>query len=154
MPFLQKHAMLFHLLQNIDKLGFGFAKPTGNRHGILMNLISKIKNYPKVLDEQNSLTYLPDFLVAATALIAKRKTGIYNIVNPGPVSPYDIMMEYKKKVDPNHEFERLTVGQMHEVAKAARSNCVLSGKKLEKEGIIMRPSDRAIAEAFEELKKA
>src|SRR3989338_641709 len=60
------------------------------------NLIVKLRKYPRVLDVQNSLTYLPDFLEAAKTLIGSRRTGIYNIVNSGTVSPYEIMELYKK----------------------------------------------------------
>ena len=115
------------------------------------NLISKIKNYPKVLDEQNSLTYLPDFLLAAKTLIAKRKTGIYNIVNPGTVSPYQIMVRYREIVDPKHVFDRLTVQNLGNVVKAGRSNCILSSEKIALEGVKMLPVREAVDEALKAL---
>jgi dTDP-4-dehydrorhamnose reductase len=112
------------------------------------NLLSKLLKYSRVLDEKNSITYMPDFFAAMQALIERRATGIYNVVNPGAVSPYEIMVRYKNEVDPSHHFERLTADQLPEVAKAARSNCELSGEKLAKEGILMRPSAQAISEAI------
>ncbi len=112
------------------------------------NLLTKLRGYKRVLDEKNSITYMPDFFEALKKLVEKRAVGIFNVVNPGTVSPYDIMVRYKKEVDPTHEFERLTVEQLSDVVKAARSNCELSGEKLAKEGIVMRPSAEAITEAF------
>jgi len=50
------------------------------------SLITKLTKYAKVIDVQNSLTYLPDLIHAADQLIRKRKTGIYNVVNPGSLS--------------------------------------------------------------------
>ena len=115
------------------------------------SLISKIKKYDRVLDVENSLTYLPDFLEAAEKLIEKRATGAYNVVNPGTISPYGIMELYKEIVDPSHTFERLTEDQLSEVAKAGRSNCVLSTAKLEGEGIAMRPIEEVGREALAQL---
>lgn len=112
------------------------------------NLLSKISKYPRVLDTENSLTYMPDFFAAATALIEKRKTGIYNIVNPGTMSPFRIMEMYKEIVDPTHEFEKLTMDQLSEVATTGRSNCMLNGEKLASEGIEMRSAEEAVREAL------
>lgn len=112
------------------------------------NLLTKLVSYKKVLDEDNSITYMPDFFAALRTLVTKRATGIYNVVNPGPVSPYTIMKKYKELVDPTHTFERLILDDLPGVVRAPRSNCILSVKKLEKEGIRMRHSDEAIREAF------
>lgn len=112
------------------------------------SLISKLRKYTKVLDEQNSLTYIPDFLKAAKILIDKRKTGIYNIVNPGTISPYQIMQMYKEKVDPAHQFERLTVDHLSDVVKAGRSNCILLADKVQREDINLLPVQKAVSEAL------
>ncbi|MDD5026443.1 MAG: sugar nucleotide-binding protein [Candidatus Peribacteraceae bacterium] len=117
------------------------------------NLITKISGYSRVLDVPNSITYLPDFLTASSELIEKGKTGLYNIVNPGVISPYRIMQIYKEIVNPAHAFERLTIEEMPQVARAGRSNCILSGKKLEAEGIRMRPVGEAVTEALKRLKE-
>jgi 3,5-epimerase/4-reductase len=99
------------------------------------SLITKLRKYARVLDARNSITHIPDFLDAAQALIAKKKTGIYNVVNPGAISPYEVMEMYKRIVDPAHTFEKLRLEDLGEVVKAGRSNCVLSVTKLKKEGI-------------------
>lgn len=112
------------------------------------SLLTKISKYKKVLDVKNSLTYLPDFLQAAKILIDKRRTGIYNLVNPGVMSPYDIMMLYKEVVDPSHEIERLTLDHLSDVVKAGRSNCMLSTAKVEKEGITLQPVEAAVRHAL------
>lgn len=118
------------------------------------NLLTKLRGYKRVLDAKNSITYMPDFFEALKTLVAKRATGIYNVVNPGAVSPYDIMVRYKKEVDPSHEFEKISVEELSQVVRAGRSNCELDVSKLEKEGVVMRPSSEAIAEAFASFRKA
>jgi dTDP-4-dehydrorhamnose reductase len=92
-------------------------------------------------------------LNAAEKLIQKRATGAYNIVNQGPISPYQIMQMYQKTFDPSHTFERLTLEDLPQVAKAERSNCVLSNAKLEAEGIIMKPVEQALQEAFRQMQQ-
>jgi dTDP-4-dehydrorhamnose reductase len=108
------------------------------------NLLSKLLAYKKVLDVQNSITYIPYFINALDALITKKATGIYNVVNPGSISPYQIIERYKELVDPAHKVERLTLEGLAGVVRADRSNCILSGEKLKKEGITMLPVLEAV----------
>src|SRR3989338_8414126 len=114
-------------------------------------LITKIKGYSRVLDVRNSITYIPDFISAAQKLIEKRLTGVYNVVNTGTISPYEIMEMYKRVVDSNHTFKRLTLDELKEVAKTGRSNCVLDSAKLSKEGIKMKPVKKALLEALNRM---
>jgi 3,5-epimerase/4-reductase len=115
------------------------------------NLIMKLRRYPRVLTEPNSLTSLPDFMRAASQLIAQRVTGVFNIVNPGAISPYQVMQMYQELVDPRHTFEPLRVEQMPEVTRAARSNCILDTTKLTQQGITLRPVRDAVMTALREL---
>lgn len=116
------------------------------------NLIMKLRKYPTVLDAENSITFLPDFLKATRTLIERRKTGIYNIVNPGSLSPYRIMELYREITDPSHTFTRLTLQDLSGITKAARSNCILSVRKLEQEGITMQPVGEAVRFAMESFR--
>ncbi len=118
------------------------------------SLIMKLVKYKKVLDEKNSLTYLPDFLDVAKTLISKRKTGTYNVVNDDIISPFRIMELYREIVDPRHQFERLTLDHLGDVVKADRSNCKLSTEKLNKEGITLPPVEVAVREALESLSRS
>lgn len=118
------------------------------------NLLTKIRGYSRVLDVKNSMTYLPDFLRCATQLIERRETGPFNIVNPGAISPFEIMQRYKATVDPNHVFERLDVREIGDVTKAPRSNCILSTEKLAAAGIEIQHVDTAIETALNLLKSA
>lgn len=115
------------------------------------NLLTKLRGYSKVLDAANSLTYLPDLLDVLRQLVERRATGIYNVVNPGPMSPYAIMERYKAIVDPSHTFERLPVQQLGETVKTGRSNCMLSTAKLEREGITLPTGAQRLEEALREI---
>lgn len=112
------------------------------------NLINKLKNYEKVIDIQNSMTTIPDFLNAMEILIEKRKTGVYNIVNPGTTSAAEIMKMYKEIVNPNHNFEVFSLRELDKITKGKRSNCVLNTNKLESEGIKIPEIHGAIRECL------
>lgn len=118
------------------------------------SLITKISKYDRLLDVKNSMTYVPDFLDVTAQLIERRKTGTYNVVNPGVTSPFEIMTLYKGIVDPSHSFEKLNLDDLSDVAKTGRSNCVLSSRKLESEGLSMRPIEDAVRHALEMMKNA
>jgi 3,5-epimerase/4-reductase len=118
------------------------------------SLISKLSKYTRVLDEQNSLTCIPDLMTATKGLIEKRKTGIYNMTNPGSMSPYEVMEMYKQIVDPAHSFEKLTLENLVEVVKAGRSNCLLSCTKLAGEGLGMPPVRESMEKSLRELASA
>lgn len=115
------------------------------------NLLSKISKYEKVLDYENSLTYIPDFLSISKTLIERRKTGVYNVVNEGVMSPFGIMTLWKEIVDPSHKFERINAAQLDTITKAGRSNCRLSTEKLQKEGITPRPVNEVVREALAQI---
>ncbi|MBT4367248.1 sugar nucleotide-binding protein [Candidatus Peregrinibacteria bacterium] len=117
------------------------------------SLISKLKNYSRILDVQNSITCLSDFMKTAEKLIEAKETGIFNVVNPGTMSPYEIMLQYKEIVDSSYECTRLTLEDLPDVVKAGRSNCVLSTDKIKNMGIQLQPVQEAIKASFEELAK-
>lgn len=116
------------------------------------NLIQKLLKYRKVLDEPNSLTYVPDFLETMRSLVEKKATGTFNVVNPGTVSPWRIIELYKESVDPAHNAERLPLDGLGTVVKAGRSNCLLSGEKLMAQGIVLPDIEVRLKEAMAALK--
>ncbi len=117
------------------------------------NLITKLKGYARVLDTPNSITCIPEFLSAARMLIERRKTGTFNMVNAGGISPYRIMELYREIVDPSHRFERLAIGELPGVVTATRSNCIISPAKLQGEGIAMKDAEEAVREALTTMGK-
>lgn len=117
------------------------------------NLLMKLKKYSTVLETKNSITSIDDFLAVSKQLIEKRKTGVYNIVNPGLMSPFEIMTKYKEIVDPSHQFAKLKLEDLGGVVKAGRSNCLLSVEKLEAEGIALRSIQQAVEETMRLMKQ-
>ena len=123
------------------------------------NLITKLASYPMVIDVENSITIVDDLLLTTKEIIDRRKTGIYNVVNPVPIKHREIMEMYKQIVNLNHGYTLISPEQLitKGLAKARRSNCILSIKKLEKEGINLQTSYEGIKKCMiaykEQLKK-
>lgn len=141
------------LLQRFPVLNLRLRMPfDGTRNP--RNLIVKLTKYAKVLDTKNSLTYIPDFLMALQKFVAMKKTGTFNVVNEGALSPFDIATRYKEIVDSSHAFERLALENLGTVVKADRSNCILSGEKLKQAGVTMRSSEEALTEALQAMNNA
>jgi dTDP-4-dehydrorhamnose reductase len=111
-------------------------------------LIGKLAKYDRILDAPNSITYIPDLMRAARRLIEKRRTGVFHIVNPGAISPFQIMQRYAERVDSDRHFSRLSAAELDDITLARRSNCLLSTGKLKRHGIKLRPIDEAIDQAL------
>lgn len=119
------------------------------------NLITKLAGYKNIINVENSITVIDDFLYAVKVLIEEKKTGIYHITNPEPVRHKDILQWYKEIVDPNHTYNLITADELFSkgLAKAGRSNCILNTQKLENEGIHLRDARDAIIRCLHDYKK-
>ncbi len=93
--------------------------------------ITKISNYAKVVDIPNSVTVLPDLLPLAVEMIIAGDTGVYNFVNPGPISHGTILNMYKEIIDPAFSYTVMDMAEHDTRVVAKRSNNELSSKKLE-----------------------
>ncbi len=111
-------------------------------------LIAKLIRYRRVLDAPNSLTYVPDLLATTRRLIDERQIGVFNVVNPGVMSPLDMMRRYRDIVDPAHTFDPISASDLDEEVVARRSNCQLCVQKLMDAGIQLRPVAEAVDEAM------
>lgn len=121
------------MLKDYDVLQLRLRMPIDDDINSERNFISKITKYKKVIDVKNSMTIVDDLLRVAETLISKNRTGIYNTVNPGPMSHSEILNLYKKIVDPKFKYDIISVEELHKMTKAERSNCVLNDSKLMKE---------------------
>lgn len=92
--------------------------------------IGKIVQYKKLVNIPNSMAVTHDLLPLVIDMALKGCTGVFNFVNPGTLSHYEIMDLYKKYIDPEHVYEKITIEEQDMMLKARRSNCELSAKKL------------------------
>ena len=115
------------------------------------NYLTKLMRYEKLLQAENSISQLHEFVAATIACWEKHiPFGTYNVTNPGYISTrevVDLILDSgicKKDFqffDDEAEF-------MSKAAVASRSNCIMSSKKLAEEGIEMSPVKEAIHNAL------
>lgn len=120
------------------------------------NYLTKIMTYDRLLEAENSVSHLDEFVKATYECWEKRVPfGTYNVTNPGSIMTSDVVRWIKNEVaardsaglpcpfrrefsfyDDEDEFMRVA-------AKTPRSNCVLDSSKLDSVGISMNPVEEA-----------
>ena len=93
------------------------------------NLLDKLVNFKNVIDLENSVTYVPEFLEAVKHLIKIDATGVYNCVNYGGLR-FKELIEIYREFYPNHQYSIADKGDL----KIVRTNLLLSTDKLEESG--------------------
>jgi dTDP-4-dehydrorhamnose reductase len=120
------------------------------------NLITKLSRYPEVIDVENSVTIVSDLVHVVDRLVAARASGVFHVVNPGPMRHKDLLALYRELVDPAHRYT--LIGEAELVARGlavkARSNCILQSPRLAALGITMRPVEVALRDTMERYAKA
>lgn len=125
------------------------------------NYLTKLMTYKTLLEAENSVSHLEEFVSATFECWEKRiPFGKYNITNPGAIMTSDVVRwiqedtERRKKAGlpttfPEHyEFFESLESFMKIAAKTPRSNCVLDTTKLEKAGIRLTPVEEKIRECL------
>jgi dTDP-4-dehydrorhamnose reductase len=97
------------------------------------NLINKLLGYKSIIEVPNSVTIIEDLLPALKGLIEGGHAGIFNMINPEPVTHKEIMDLYE-------QYSGKSLGKVYIPAselrvKAPRSNTVLSMNKLDSLGL-------------------
>lgn len=90
------------------------------------NLLTKLRKYKKLVNFENSVSNVQEVAEAAVFFALERpEPGIYNVVNPGSITTYQIaeMMGIEKEWFDHDGFM--------ESVKAPRSNCVLNTDKMQ-----------------------
>lgn len=112
------------------------------------NILTKLIQFKKAIDIPNSVTYLPDFILALKHLLKINARGTYNVVNRGALRYPEFLDLYKKYV-PDFRYKRISYSRLGLV----RSNLLLSVRKLEKSGFKMRKIEDTFAECLENYLK-
>lgn len=112
------------------------------------NILTKLINYRRVIDLENSITYIPDFIEALKHLIKIGASGIYNVVNKSALKYPELMQVYKGFV-PGFTYEAIDYSKLNLV----RTNLILSTKKLEESGFKIRDIHEVLEECVKEYVK-
>ncbi len=107
------------------------------------NFINKVSCYTQLINEQNSMTFLDDFVRCVAWAIDTDKRGIWHVANPGTLSAVDVVIEMAK-YEPGHIFNVISAKDLDAITVAKRSNCILDGSKLANAGFKMTPAKEAL----------
>lgn len=118
------------------------------------NLINKLLKYNKIINVQNSISAVDDAIKATEGLLKKGETGIFNVVNPGPITHKEILDIFQKVTGKKHDYEIVSLEELDKITKAGRSNCILSIEKLKKVGIHMPDTKKSVEKCFLEYGRA
>ena len=120
------------------------------------NLITKLSRYPEVVDVENSVTVVADLVKVVAELVDRRATGVFHVVNPGPMRHRDLLALYREIVDPAHRYTLIRNEELvsRGLAVSARSNCLLQSPRLAALGITMRPIEVALRDTMERYARA
>ncbi|XZE44453.1 sugar nucleotide-binding protein [Pirellulaceae bacterium SH467] len=115
------------------------------------NYLSKLMRYQRLLDAENSLSHLGDFVSACLdCWLQKVPFGIYNTTNTGFVTTRQVVELIQEHLRPDRHFDFFESEEefMAKAAATPRSNCVLDNSKLVQAGVAMRPVEVAIVDSL------
>lgn len=121
------------------------------------NYLTKLMRYQRLLEAENSISQLAEFVAATFACWEKRiPFGLYNVTNPGKVTTREVvdLIRASGVCTKQFEFFKDESDFMHTAAKTPRSNCVMDSSKLARAGIVMTEVHEAIARDLKAWRKA
>jgi dTDP-4-dehydrorhamnose reductase len=116
------------------------------------NYLSKVQRYANLLEAENSLSNLPEYVAAALDCFEKRVPyGTYNLTNPGSVTTSEVVAMIKEAgvCDKEFRFFGSEAEFMAKAAKTPRSNCVMDCSKALHAGLQLTPIHDSIRQALE-----
>lgn len=115
------------------------------------NYLTKLIRYQRLLEAENSISQLHEFVAATFACWEKRiPFGTYNVTNPGYITTRQVVDLIKESGVCTKDFEFFSDESdfMAKAARTPRSNCVMESDKLAAAGITMTPVIEAIRQAL------
>ena len=115
------------------------------------NYLSKLVNYDRLLDAENSISHLDEFAACCWASWKQRiPFGTYNVTNTGSVTTRQVVDIIKKEMKLEREFCFFESEDhfMEIAAKTPRSNCVLDNSKLIDAGVKISSVEDAIVRSL------
>lgn len=121
------------------------------------NYLSKLMRYSTLLDAENSISQLDEFVAATFACWEQRVPfGTYNVTNPGHVTTREVVDLIKKTGVSTKDFKFFSDESefMRTAAKTPRSNCVMDSRKLAATGIKLTEVHEAVERDLRRWQKA
>ena len=106
------------------------------------NYLSKLMRYNTLLEAENSLSHLGEFVSASLDCFEKQLPyGTYNLTNPGSVKTSEVVDMIRDAGVSDREFKYFDNESefMRKAAKTPRSNCVMNSSKALSAGLTLSP---------------
>ena len=120
------------------------------------NYLNKLLSYDRLLDAENSISHLDEFVQACIACFENKiPYGTYNMTNPGSITTRQVtewMLE-EGLTDQKFDFFENEEAFMRDAVSTPRSNCVMDSGKLAAAGIEMRPVEEAVRDSLRKMRK-
>lgn len=119
------------------------------------NLLSKLAEFDRVVDETQSIAHRGDFVKACLDLFEKRANyGIYNCCNPGDVDYRWVCDQINQfRFNGKRTWRFVSPGEFDQTARTVKSRCSLSSAKLLSAGVKMRPVGDAVLDSLEKWRE-
>jgi len=117
-----------------------------------MNFLSNLQNGFQLREGLNSVSHLDDCVSACLELWeARADFGIYNVVNPGPVSVNQVIQMIRRIRKTSQRFQLFVYESMPLSTEPVfpRSECILDNSKLARAGVKLRDARDALEHALE-----
>lgn len=117
------------------------------------NFLSKVQRYKRLLDAENSISHLDEFVAACLACWTQRVPfGIYNVTNTGSVTTRRVCELIREHLAPERTFDFFDSEQefMEVAAKTPRSNCVMDNRKLLSAGVAISDVEDVIVRSLKQ----
>ncbi len=121
------------------------------------NYLTKLMTYRQLLEAENSISHLQDFVTACfTCWEKKVPFGTYNLTNTGSVTTHEVVELIKTHLTPDKEYSFFADEEefMKIAAKTPRSNCTMDTTKSEAAGVAMRPVHEALLDSLKNWKNS
>ncbi|MCH2213145.1 MAG: sugar nucleotide-binding protein [Fuerstiella sp.] len=115
------------------------------------NYITKMMNYPRLLNATNSLSHLDEFADACIDCTMKEcEYGLWNLTNPGSITTRQVIERVQQHGLSHRPFEFFESEEqfLRIAAKTPRSNCVLDSSKAVAAGLPLSPVEEALEKAM------
>lgn len=137
---------------HIFRIRMPFCSTTNSR-----NIMMKLLNYDYIINEKNSVTNVEDlanfthwFISSSTELYSDG--GIYNVVNPQPISTAMIVNTLKAHGVENPNWQYISLDELYDMfTTARRSNCVLSDSKISGMGLKLPDTTKSLNRCAERI---
>ncbi|QEG42478.1 SDR family oxidoreductase [Roseimaritima ulvae] len=115
------------------------------------NYLSKVQRYENLLEAENSLSNLPEFVAACLDCFSKNVPyDIYNLTNPGSMKTSEVVELIKASGVSDKQFHFFDSEDdfMQRAAKTPRSNCVMDSSKAIAAGLKLTPIEECIQQTL------